>query len=176
MIFTCYLELGSVQALAQVALAPPQGKAARCDPCLPRCRASHHHGHHGGDRLAGLSGMSLFPSEAGPGAWKVLIVNDDEQIHAVTKMVLGDFRFRDRWLAPRQERRRSESYPRSGRAGAAAACGDAVGFSGVRYCFTQGQGSGLVHAGRGYCEILLLAREGAYSGQLTQNSGTSRLV
>ena len=29
-------------------------------------------------------------------AWKVLIVDDDEQIHAVTKMVLSDFRFRDR--------------------------------------------------------------------------------
>lgn len=31
-------------------------------------------------------------------AWKVLIVDDDEQIHAVTKMVLSDFRFRDRPL------------------------------------------------------------------------------
>ncbi|HEX3346512.1 MAG TPA: DUF3369 domain-containing protein [Acetobacteraceae bacterium] len=30
--------------------------------------------------------------------WKVLIVDDDEQIHAVTKMVLSDFRFRDRKL------------------------------------------------------------------------------
>jgi CheY-like chemotaxis protein len=30
--------------------------------------------------------------------WKVLIVDDDEQIHAVTKMVLSDFRFRDRTL------------------------------------------------------------------------------
>ena len=28
--------------------------------------------------------------------WKVLIVDDDEQIHVVTKMVLSDFRFRDR--------------------------------------------------------------------------------
>lgn len=27
--------------------------------------------------------------------WKVLIVDDDDQIHAVTKMVLSDFRFRD---------------------------------------------------------------------------------
>jgi len=36
----------------------------------------------------------------GPGmdAWKVLIVDDDEQIHAVTKMVLSDFKFRDRPL------------------------------------------------------------------------------
>ena len=30
--------------------------------------------------------------------WKVLIVDDDEQIHAVTKMVLSDFHFRDRRL------------------------------------------------------------------------------
>jgi CheY-like chemotaxis protein len=36
--------------------------------------------------------------ETGPEPWKVLIVDDDEQIHAVTKMVLSDFRFRDRRL------------------------------------------------------------------------------
>jgi CheY-like chemotaxis protein len=34
----------------------------------------------------------------GERVWKVLIVDDDEQIHAVTKMVLSDFRFRDRRL------------------------------------------------------------------------------
>ncbi|HTU78228.1 MAG TPA: DUF3369 domain-containing protein [Solirubrobacteraceae bacterium] len=44
------------------------------------------------DDAAGVAG------EGGPAAWKVLIVDDDEQIHAVTKMVLGDFRFRDRRL------------------------------------------------------------------------------
>jgi CheY-like chemotaxis protein len=44
----------------------------------------------------------LFAAEtsepAAPGrqtAWKVLIVDDDEQIHAVTRMVLHDFSFRD---------------------------------------------------------------------------------
>lgn len=37
-------------------------------------------------------------SEAATDVWKVLIVDDDEQIHAVTKMVLSDFRFRDRPL------------------------------------------------------------------------------
>jgi CheY-like chemotaxis protein len=31
-------------------------------------------------------------------SWKVLIVDDDQQIHAVTKMVLSDFKFRDRPL------------------------------------------------------------------------------
>jgi CheY-like chemotaxis protein len=38
------------------------------------------------------------PSAASPHrqtAWKVLIVDDDEQIHAVTRMVLHDFSFRD---------------------------------------------------------------------------------
>jgi len=41
---------------------------------------------------------AALSSETGPGAWKVLIVDDEEQIHAVTKMVLGDFKFRDRPL------------------------------------------------------------------------------
>ena len=40
--------------------------------------------------------------EAAPGArtidWKVLIVDDDEQIHAVTRMVLADFVFREQKL------------------------------------------------------------------------------
>lgn len=37
-----------------------------------------------------------LPAALGP--WKVLIVDDEEQVHAVTRMVLADFRFRERGL------------------------------------------------------------------------------
>lgn len=36
-----------------------------------------------------------LPGAAASKPWKVLIVDDDEQIHVVTKMVLGDMTFRD---------------------------------------------------------------------------------
>lgn len=38
------------------------------------------------------------PQQASAAGWKVLIVDDEEQIHAVTKMVLSDFHFRDKPL------------------------------------------------------------------------------
>src|ERR1700722_12455671 len=50
------------------------------------------------DELLFVDDAVLLPEEAGLNAWKVLIVDDEEQIHAVTKMVLGDFKFRDRSL------------------------------------------------------------------------------
>ena len=50
------------------------------------------------DELLFADDAAAFPAKTGPAVWKVLIVDDDEQIHAVTKMVLGDFRFRDRPL------------------------------------------------------------------------------
>lgn len=50
------------------------------------------------DELLFADDAAAVSGETGPAVWKVLIVDDDEQIHAVTKMVLGDFRFRDRPL------------------------------------------------------------------------------
>ncbi len=50
------------------------------------------------DELLFADDLTELPGEGGPDPWKVLIVDDDEQIHAVTKMVLGDFKFRDRGL------------------------------------------------------------------------------
>jgi CheY-like chemotaxis protein len=50
------------------------------------------------DELLFVDDVAAQSGDAGAGAWKVLIVDDDEQIHAVTKMVLSDFRFRDRPL------------------------------------------------------------------------------
>ncbi|HUN99181.1 MAG TPA: DUF3369 domain-containing protein [Bradyrhizobium sp.] len=52
----------------------------------------------GEDELLFVDDFADQSGEAGGHAWKVLIVDDDEQIHAVTKMVLSDFRFRDRPL------------------------------------------------------------------------------
>ncbi len=50
------------------------------------------------DELLFAEDAAGLSSETGPDAWKVLIIDDEEQIHAVTKMVLGDFKFRDRSL------------------------------------------------------------------------------
>jgi len=52
----------------------------------------------GEDELLFVDDFADQSGEGGEHAWKVLIVDDDEQIHAVTKMVLSDFRFRDRPL------------------------------------------------------------------------------
>jgi CheY-like chemotaxis protein len=50
------------------------------------------------DELLFADDAAALSNEAVTDAWKVLIVDDEEQIHAVTKMVLGDFKFRDRRL------------------------------------------------------------------------------
>lgn len=50
------------------------------------------------DELLFADDVAAHPGGPGVAAWKVLIVDDDEQIHAVTKMVLGDFKFRERSL------------------------------------------------------------------------------
>lgn len=50
------------------------------------------------DELLFADDAATHSGETEVAAWKVLIVDDDEQIHAVTKMVLGDFRFRERPL------------------------------------------------------------------------------
>jgi CheY-like chemotaxis protein len=50
------------------------------------------------DDLFFLDDIAASADEEGERAWKILIVDDDEQIHAVTKMVLSDFRFREQPL------------------------------------------------------------------------------
>lgn len=47
------------------------------------------------DDLAFIDESDVAASTPRVSAWKVLIVDDDEQIHAVTRMVLHDFTFRD---------------------------------------------------------------------------------
>jgi CheY-like chemotaxis protein len=51
------------------------------------------------DELLFADADPALAQPASEAAWKVLIVDDEEQIHAVTKMVLSDFRFRDKPLA-----------------------------------------------------------------------------
>ncbi|MEC8229193.1 MAG: DUF3369 domain-containing protein [Pseudomonadota bacterium] len=49
-----------------------------------------------GDDLLFASDDETEEQEQGLAAWKVLIVDDEPEIHAVTKMVLGDFEFEGR--------------------------------------------------------------------------------